>query len=252
MSPVKFKFDTAFGDEGGARAPDAHAAEIASLKAEIDAARQAGRQEGRQAGLQEAEATAEARLAGTLNTLVERCEAIAAESQSRQGALHAEATQLAHAIATKLAPALMQAHPLAEIEALVADCLESCRREPRLVVRVPEDLVDALDTRLEALKAAGGYAGRIILMGDPALSGSDGRVEWPDGGTERSRTVLEQEIAEAVRRYVAAAQATDETDGETDGGAGGGAGGDGPETDSIAAAQDPDETCARTASADAG
>ena len=117
-------------------------------------------------------------------------------------AFEAETAVLAHTIASKLSPALMAAHPLTEIEALVRECLDACRREPRLVVRVSEALLDPLGERIERVKAGTSFTGEIVLLSDPGLGPQDCRVEWPDGGAERDMTALERTIGEVVERYV--------------------------------------------------
>ncbi|GER07797.1 hypothetical protein JCM17843_21070 [Kordiimonadales bacterium JCM 17843] len=80
---------------------------------------------------------------------------MAKQTRQIEQSLEAQAAKLAHAIAMTLAPSLMRTHPLSEIEALVADCMDGCRREPRIVVRVHESLLDPIQSRLDALKLTG-------------------------------------------------------------------------------------------------
>lgn len=201
MAPVKYTFDTSFGDD----IRDPHEEELNALRRKVDEAREEGYRNGHEAGHASAVNALEARIAQTLDNILVECDKLCAQKAELETTLESEAARLAHAIATRLAPALMDSHPLAEIETLVAECLDGCRREPRVVVRVHESLLDPLNARIDALKLAGGYTGQVVLIDDPALGPQDCRVEWPDGGAERDLPRLEQQIGDAVQRFVAKA-----------------------------------------------
>lgn len=197
VTPTKFDFDTPFGDQ----ARDREQQELAELRRRVESAREEGRAKGHAAGRAEALAGIEAEISATLARLVASASALfemRGELARRQAA---ETATLAHAIASRLAPALMAHYPLAEVEALVSDCLASTRREPRLVLRLPEALMDGVHERLEALKAANGFTGDIVLLADPALGPGDGRIEWPDGGAERDMASVGESIAQAIERF---------------------------------------------------
>lgn len=198
MAPVRYTFDTTFGDDSEAEAR----AEMEALERKVRAAEAAGRTQGLADGRAEALAGIEAQMSATLERVLQACTRLLDTERDAERALEAEAAQIAHAMASRLAPALMRAHPLAEIEALVSECLDGCRREPRIVIRVHAELVEPLSARLEALKAASNYTGQVILIEDPALGPSDCRVEWPDGGAERDMDAVEQAISRAVERFV--------------------------------------------------
>ena len=81
--------------------------------------------------------------------------------------------------------------------------------EPRIVVRVPDALVDALKPRIDRAAERAGYPGRVILLGDPAMSDAQSRIEWADGGVERDPARVWAEIDAVLQRHVAGASATD-------------------------------------------
>jgi len=198
MTPVKYTFDKQFDSEPLAR----HKAEKESVQDASAAARleahTAGIEEGRTQAFDEIEnATALA-----LANIATSAEALFNERVTSENKLREEATQLAFAVATKLAPALMKAHPLAEIETLIGDCLALCHKEARIVVRVHEDLVGPLSERLEGLSLANSFPGDVVLLADTALARTDCRVEWPDGGAERKLSDIMAEIESAVQRFV--------------------------------------------------
>lgn len=71
------------------------------------------------------------------------------------------------------------------------------------MVRVPDALFDEAKERIDASAAAAGYAGKVVVLADPALGPEDARVEWADGGAERDMTRFWAEIDEAAKRAVA-------------------------------------------------
>jgi flagellar assembly protein FliH len=62
--------------------------------------------------------------------------------------------------------------------------------------------VDALRERIADLARAAGFGGQVVLLGDPALQGSDARIEWAHGGAERNVLSLQSSIDEAVARFI--------------------------------------------------
>src|SRR5690606_15522717 len=96
----------------------------------------------------------------------------------------------------RLAPALVARQPLAELSEMVADCLRQMPTEPRVVVRVADELVDSLQAQIDEIAAASGFAGKLVLLGEPGLAPGDRRAERADGGA-----ALLAQIDAAVDRY---------------------------------------------------
>ena len=180
----KFTFDVSFDHLG---APSARSlAERRFTRGELEATRQAALAEGHAAGLAEAAKSAQsltadalAQIAQSLAALFEAQDATALDTERR--ALAAMQT-----IITKLIPGLAAKDPLAEVEAFTTKCLHDAIDEPRVVLRVAEEIYEPLRERLDTLANAAGYAGRIVLLADDAITGGDARVEWADGGAERN------------------------------------------------------------------
>lgn len=136
-------------------------------------------------------------IAGTLETMAEGLKGI----ESR---LEAEAVDVAHAVASKLAPALIAREPLAEIEALAVGCFRQLLASPHVVVRVSDKLYDAAREKLEGISKLTGFEGRLVMLGEPEIAEGDCRIEWADGGVTRDRAAAESLIAETIHRFVAA------------------------------------------------
>lgn len=197
-SPVKYTFDQAF--DGGAKSR--HDVEMERLASEAEQRRQdsynKGVEDGRSQALQEIEAaTKEA-----INQLTAAAQALFDQHQRLESSLKQEMVHLSYAIASKLSNALIRTHPTAEVQALIEDCLATVSQEPRLVVRVSENMCDHLTTQLDTMKNATSFGGEIVLIGEPQMTDLDCRVEWPDGGSERKQDVVKHQIEEAVQRFV--------------------------------------------------
>ncbi|MFZ2470259.1 MAG: flagellar assembly protein FliH, partial [Parvibaculum sedimenti] len=121
--------------------------------------------------------------------------------QAGTASSRADAAALAFTAARKLAPALIAARPQAEIEAVLRDCLTHLNREPHIVLRVADTLVDRLKETVDHMALERGLSGRIILLGQSGIAEGDCVVEWADGGVVRSYADIEAEIAEIITRY---------------------------------------------------
>jgi flagellar assembly protein FliH len=200
--PQKFLFDVSFDQlEVRAEAPKPPP-EPTFTQAEVEAARDAGYARGRETAFAEATASTEtcttAALEGLsrgVTRLLEARAEIAAETQ-RQALVGLQA------ILRKIAPTLCSKAALTEIEALAVECLHEAIDEPRVVLRVADEVYEPIKSRLELIAAASGYAGRIVLLADNALARSDCRVEWADGGAERNLQRLIGELDAALIRTI--------------------------------------------------
>lgn len=154
-------------------------------RAEIEAVRQAALAEGHTAGLAEASAAAAARAAAALEALTTGVSALIAAQDATAVETQRQAIDALRAIVAKTLPALAAKGAFAEIEAFARKSLIDVLDEPRVVLRVGSEVYDAVRDQLEAVAAAAGYTGRIVLLADETLAASDARVEWADGGVER-------------------------------------------------------------------
>ncbi|RMF12341.1 MAG: hypothetical protein D6757_09845 [Alphaproteobacteria bacterium] len=209
MAPVKFQFSTAFGTE----AEQQRMARERKRREELEAARSEGFAAGLEQGRTEMRQALEAQIAASLDRFCLAAKELFEQEAGLRRILERDAALLAHAFASRLAPALMERFPMSEVEALLRQCMEGARREARLVARVAPHLVEPLSERLDALKLESGFLGEVVMIGDETLSPQDCRIEWPDGGAERNIGRLERTIEDVLARYLS------REDEETDNGA---------------------------------
>jgi flagellar assembly protein FliH len=201
-SPQKFLFDTSFDQPQGpiavnfARKP----AEPTFSRAELETARAAAAEEARQAALAEAAASLEQRLADAVEGLAAGVSSLLERDEEIRGSAERRAIELIRAVLARALPELTRVNPLAEIEAMIADCLREAFEEPRIVLRVPNDLFDPLRQRLGAIAQQSGFGGKFVILAEDALGPADCRLEWADGGAERDVRRLAHAIDAAIAR----------------------------------------------------
>jgi len=185
MAPAtKFMFGTDFR-EGSRRA--AGEADVAQA-----------RSEGFQAGLAQARAEAQDQTGGLVARLLQSIERLASQEHARLDEVEWQAAQVAISAARRLAGAALADKPMAGIENAVRECLGHARLAPHLVVRVNEASVEAVETMLVRLTRETGFAGKLVVLGEPDIGPGDGRIEWADGGFVVDQTKLGLLIDQAV------------------------------------------------------
>ena len=118
--------------------------------------------------------------------------------------LECEAVEVAVAVARKLAPSLIEREPFAEISALAGGCFRELVAAPHIAVRVNEGLYAAAREKIDDIARAHGFAGRLVVLGEPNIAAGDCRIEWADGGVNRDAGAADRVIGEAVARYITA------------------------------------------------
>jgi flagellar assembly protein FliH len=122
-------------------------------------------------------------------------------------AIHAEAVELALLVGQKFARSLMSKEPASEVEALVLDILQQHSETggaPRITIRVHPVIAPDITARIETLKNNVAFVGEVSVLPSEGLGPTDCAVEWADGGAVRDLGQLENEVTEAVQRYLLA------------------------------------------------
>jgi flagellar assembly protein FliH len=208
-SPSKFTFDLDLGLNPD-RASFISDAGRASLQQE---ARALGFAEGQAAGEHSAVARAEQATTAAATALAERAATLLGGLDEARATAERHAVELAATVARKLATALVAAQPAAELEALLTESLASLDGVPHLVIRCQPELADRLRDIATQRIAASGFAGRLIVLGDPEIAIGDGRIEWVDGGLARTMSEIASDIDGLVTSYLAARQPTETSNG---------------------------------------
>jgi flagellar assembly protein FliH len=205
----KFLFDTCFDKPDPRGTAPAQPAAPTFTEQDLEEARRtafaAGEAEGHARAAQERESL----VAGAMARIDAQMARLHQDLGERLSQIERRAVEAAVTLVRKLLPGLARERDMSEIEALIENCLRSLLDEPRVVIRVPDSLLDPLKERIATLGERSGYAGRVVLVVDRSLGASDCRVEWADGGAERDTAHVWAEAEKALARFNNASSAAE-------------------------------------------
>lgn len=192
MESVKFTFDDDFSsDQSGGSYSN-------KLQKVNDDAFVQGKEQGFSEALQSIEKNCETILTDISSSLA----LMISRHEEQIASMEKNAISLVLAIVKKLAPAIVNDRPLSEIENLVKECLRNNPLEPRIVIRVDEQMLPQLRKKIDSLQTESDYSGQIVLISDTMSNLSDCRIEWIDGGAERDFESLMSAIEEKIEIFI--------------------------------------------------
>jgi len=157
---------------------------------EMDGATHGAQQRGFEEGLAKATQSYESQVARLLETALTQIDGLYAAEIMRIASAQALAIEIAGGLVRKIMPELANYSSLEGISALVKQVMMDRFEEPRLIIRVHDSVLDNLNTRLQSLAEQSGFRGQYALMADTMLAPTDCRIEWSNGGVERSAARL--------------------------------------------------------------
>lgn len=201
---TKFSFDTAFDATDQFVAPEEEETlppEPTYSEAELATAREQGYAEGSQTATDEARASIETAMAGALEDISRQLTEM--ESVLADGLQHSckTAVELGSAIARKMVDKSIEDNAQPLVEAVIADVLGRVLEEPRVVIRVSDQMLDPLKQNLSTVTQKSGFPGSIILLAEPGIQNPDCRIEWADGGADYTYDNLWTELDGIIERY---------------------------------------------------
>ena len=199
----KYLFETTFDIEE----PDNDAAQAAPeptfTAAELEAAKQSAHADGMAAGLDQALRGLERQTAQALEETGRQLASLHERQTKSNEAVQRNALEVAVSVVRKLSPGIEARDGMSEVERVVVDSLQQVLDQPRVVIRVHDALMQALQGRLKAVSDSVGFTGQLVLIADDRLGPSDCRVEWADGGAERIGARIWSEIDAVIDRAFA-------------------------------------------------
>jgi flagellar assembly protein FliH len=203
-SPARFTFDLDLGKRTTPTAPPEPTMPERLVAQLLAQAREEAYAEGLAAGERNATAVAAQTLAAAAGTLATQSAEMAAALDDATAQSRREAVELAASIGRKLALHLLARYPTVELDALIGECMQSLSGVPHLVVRCHPSIADGIRDIATAHMQTSGFAGRLVVMGDPDLRLGDGRLEWVDGGLVRDIGAIAKDIDLKISAYLAA------------------------------------------------
>lgn len=176
-------------------------------EADVQTARDEGFQAGHTQASQDLTTTLEQRLANAMdaiNTQIANLfDAFAHDKEEHSR----DAVAVATVIVRKLFPALNMDTAMAEIEHMIVEAMQRTSGTPTLVVRVPPEIHESVESKANELAALRGREGTISVMADGGMNEGDVAVEWDGGGMIRDTHAMWQEIDEIIERNLGSKRA---------------------------------------------
>lgn len=198
MKAVKFDF----GDDFDTQSLDQAELEALALEERLRKTEESAFRKGMASGKAEASEAIAKELVAVMDRVADQVNTLFGQRIQLQDRLERDATQLALAMARKLAATALEMHPHAEIEALITECMEACREQPKIVVRLSQKQCEPLAEKIEELKQRKNFTGEVIVIGDDEIRDGDCLVEWPDGGAERRSAQVSDAIEKLVQSFI--------------------------------------------------
>jgi flagellar assembly protein FliH len=206
--PARFTFDLNLAHQPANSVRDFVPAPVATMPEDLVAqliaqAREDAYAEGVAAGERNATAMAAQTLASAAATLATQTTKMAAALDDAATEAQRQAIELAASIGRKLALHLLARYPSVELDALIAECMQSLGSAPHLVVRCHPEIADHIRDVATAHMHTSGFSGRLVVMADPDQRLGDGHLEWNDGGLVRDIGAVSRDIDSKISAYLA-------------------------------------------------
>ncbi len=170
---------------------------------ELAAVRQSEYERGQKDGMTAALESLEAKMDEAVGQLVDSTAQITASLDKECSAIRSEAIMVALAASERLASDLIRNEPIKLLESLFSQCLEHLGDAPHIAIRVSDEFAERLQEKVTAIAERRGFAGKIIVLGDPETQSGDCRIEWADGGISRDFESLRANVAAVIKRHLA-------------------------------------------------
>lgn len=192
----KFMFNKNFRPEGEPKPLTETTAEVINQSALSNAFN-----DGMIAGRTEAQAQYEAILAQAQASIATQMAEISRKLDQDIRAIEERSGQIALHFARKLTTQMIDREPTALIEAAFVKCLALAGQTPSLTVNASPEIVNDLQSILATKALENGYRGEILVLPNPALSGSAVAIEWSEGGLNFDPERILQEVESFTMTY---------------------------------------------------
>lgn len=191
----KYAFDTEFSADGAVVRASTSRLTPEAVEAERLAAYERGKMD--------ALVQAEHKTAAAIEALATAAKAILSRLDGESRALRDDAATLALAAARKIAGAALAQFGVDNTTAAIESAMDMLRHQPRLLIKLPSDAAEQLKPRIEAIAAAHGYQGAILVRPEPSLQGGAVSIDWSDGVIVHDPVALSERLDALVQGALA-------------------------------------------------
>lgn len=167
---------------------------------ELEQAREEGRQQGRDEAMRDMASAIEQRVTEALEAIDAKIAALLDNYANDMEQHSRDAIAIATIMMRKLFPALNMEHAMAEVEHMIIEAMKRTSGSPALIVRVPEDIFEDVESKANQLARERGREGTITILSDAEMTPGDVAVEWGGGGMLRDSAFIWRELDEIIER----------------------------------------------------
>lgn len=195
----KFDFDTVFSADGEVLR-DGNRVKRMLTPEEVEGIRQRAFQEGTESETAKAaQAQAEA-----LRAIASQMQLILAHLSAESDQLREQSASLALITAKKLAGAALSADADKAVIEFCTSVMQDLRGAPHFSVKCPEAIAGEVSAALEQIASEAGFAGSVTVRAAPDMTGADCRLDWGQGGVERTFEEIEARVDGLIADWLAA------------------------------------------------
>lgn len=190
----KFTFDTIFNETGEILDEPPKPQKRSYLAKDVEEIRKEAYAE----GTRSAQAMADQAIASSLKQMSAVVESLFNVMDKEVECVRREAAQLAFSIGAKIAGKLLEDTPTRGMDELIDECLGNLRSEPHVHILVHPQNAEEIGTRIQETINGRSFGGQLHISPSDGLGDTDVRIEWANGGVERSH----EEIIRAVATII--------------------------------------------------
>lgn len=159
-------------------------------------------EEGQAAGEAETLQRLEAETLEQTKQLVSRAHKIMGTIERECDSIRRNSIEIATVAADLLASELIARHPTLNTEALFRDALEHANEAPHIAITVNDAHAEQIQTIITRIASERGFAGKLVVLGDPETTAGDCSLQWADGGVTVNSDKIRAEILKLVRKHL--------------------------------------------------
>lgn len=166
--------------------PEVQTPAVSYSQEDLDAASRAAEEKGYERGFNAAVSEREKAETVLLDNINNRLMTILADVSTRNTEQEQSALRFAVSLVRKLLPSLEEEVAVKEVEAFISDNFKNFAKEGSLSFRFNPDIIGDIAPKISRLAEKNDFEGKIALHKDDSLGLSDCKIEWKNGGVERS------------------------------------------------------------------
>lgn len=158
--------------------------------------------EGKAEGVKETRQQQEELISKLLQQSLQKIETLSIEEDRREVEKSIGTVKLTIQIIDKLLPALAKEHAIKDIEATIIDSLKARRDEPRIIITVAPEHLEAITNRVKPILDEKDLHGKVIINSEEDIPSTDCKIAWGNGGAERLYETLLANIGQELQKTI--------------------------------------------------